>query len=117
MCRRRIVADKHRGVVGRSRGRVIHAGGDAYDEAYRLLWQRNGVTDPVYEGSLRNALFGGDRTILDTVAALVLGNVFGRFPRWNAECGMRNAEWEEGVAGCVTGDGKQGQAAGARKVA
>jgi predicted TIM-barrel fold metal-dependent hydrolase len=27
------------------------------------------------------ALFGGDRTILDTVAALVLGNLFGRFPK------------------------------------
>jgi predicted TIM-barrel fold metal-dependent hydrolase len=59
----------------------IHAGGDSYDEAYRLLWQRDGITDPVYENSLRNALFGGDRTILDTVAALILGNVFGRFPR------------------------------------
>ena len=59
----------------------IHAGGDAYDDAYRLLWQRHGVTDPVYETNLRTTLFGGDRSILDTVAALVLGNVFGRFPR------------------------------------
>jgi predicted TIM-barrel fold metal-dependent hydrolase len=59
----------------------IHAGRDAYDDAYRQLWQRNGITDPVYEMNLRTALFGGDRAITDTVVALVLGNVFGRFPR------------------------------------
>lgn len=59
----------------------IHSGGDAYDEAFRLLWQRNGITDRAYETNLQGALFGGDRAILDTVAALVLGNVFGRFPR------------------------------------
>jgi predicted TIM-barrel fold metal-dependent hydrolase len=57
----------------------VHGGGDAYDDAFRLLWQRNGVTDRVYDQALRMALFGGDRTILDTVAALVLGNLFGRF--------------------------------------
>lgn len=59
----------------------IHAGGDSYDDAFRLLWQRHGVSDPAYDTALRGALFGGDRTILDTVVALVLGNVFGRFPR------------------------------------
>jgi predicted TIM-barrel fold metal-dependent hydrolase len=59
----------------------IHAGGDSYDEVFRLLWQRNGIGDRAYETNLRGALFGGDRAILDTVAALVLGNLFGRFPR------------------------------------
>ncbi len=59
----------------------VHGGGDAYDEAFRLLWQRHGVSDRVYDQALRMALFGGDRTILDTVAALVLGNLFGRFPK------------------------------------
>ena len=46
-----------------------------------MLWQRHGVTDPAYEANLRQTLFFGDRTILDTVAALVLGNLFGRFPK------------------------------------
>lgn len=59
----------------------VHGGGDAYDDAYKLLWQRHGVSDRAYDTALRMALFGGDRTILDTVAALVLGNLFGRFPR------------------------------------
>ncbi|HVA10514.1 MAG TPA: amidohydrolase family protein [Acidimicrobiales bacterium] len=59
----------------------VHGGGDAYDDAFRLLWQRNGVSDRVYDQALRTTLFGGDRTILDTVAALVLGNLFGRFPK------------------------------------
>jgi predicted TIM-barrel fold metal-dependent hydrolase len=58
----------------------IYTGTDAYDDAYRVLYQRQGITDPVYDQALRGALFGGDRTILDTVLSLVLGNVFGRFP-------------------------------------
>src|SRR5206468_2187665 len=55
----------------------IHAGGDAYDAAFRMLYQRFGENDRVYENNLRNALYGGDRAILDTVASLVLGNLFG----------------------------------------
>jgi predicted TIM-barrel fold metal-dependent hydrolase len=59
----------------------IYTGTDAYEEAYRLLYQRQGITDPLYDRALRGALFGGDRSIMDTVIALVLGNVFGRFPK------------------------------------
>ena len=59
----------------------IHAGGDSYDAAFRLLYQRHGLTDPAYHAALQSALYGGDRSILDTVISLVLGNVFGRFPK------------------------------------
>jgi predicted TIM-barrel fold metal-dependent hydrolase len=71
----------------------IHAGGDAYDQTFQQLWQRDGITDPVYEGNLRSALFGGDRAILDTVAALVLGNVFGRFPKLRVATIELGAAW------------------------
>jgi len=57
-----------------------YGGLDAYADAFRLLWQRQGVTDRVYESNLQQA-WVGDRPMLDTALALVLGNVFGRFPR------------------------------------
>ncbi len=58
----------------------IYTGTDEYDDAFKVLYQRKGITDPYYDRALRGAMFGGDRTILDTVISLVLGNVFGRFP-------------------------------------
>ena len=57
-----------------------YGGLDAYGDAFRLLWQRNGVGDRAYEGNLQQA-WVGDRPMLDTALALVLGNLFGRFPR------------------------------------
>lgn len=58
----------------------VYSGRDSYDAAFSDLYQRKGVTDPVFDNSLKSAIFGSDRTILDTVFSLVLGNVFGRFP-------------------------------------
>jgi predicted TIM-barrel fold metal-dependent hydrolase len=58
-----------------------YAGADSYDDAFNLLWRRYGHDDRAYETNLRSALFGGDRTILDTVVSLVLANLFGRYPR------------------------------------
>ena len=57
-----------------------YGGLDAYADAFRLLWQRQGVTDRVYESNLQQA-WVGDRPMLDTALALVLGNLFGRFPK------------------------------------
>jgi predicted TIM-barrel fold metal-dependent hydrolase len=56
-----------------------YAGPDVYDESWRLLWQRYGTTDPRYEANLRLAMTF-DRGMVETVLALVLGNLFGRFP-------------------------------------
>jgi len=56
-----------------------YAGPDVYDESFRLLWQRFGTSDPGYEANLRSAMVF-DRSMIDTVLALVLGNLFGRFP-------------------------------------
>ncbi len=57
-----------------------YGGLDAYGDAFRMLWQRQGVTDRAYEANLQQALIG-DRPMLDTAIALVLGNLFGRFPK------------------------------------
>lgn len=71
----------------------IHGGTDGYDDAFKLLWQRDGVGDHAYESALRGALFGGDRTIIDTIVALVLGNLFGRFPRLRIATVELGAAW------------------------
>lgn len=61
---------------------IYHAYGgvDAYESAFRSLWQRYPATDETYEHNLLTAWIG-DRPMLDTALALVLGNLFGRFPR------------------------------------
>ena len=60
---------------------VYHAygGTDRYADAFRLLWQRYGISDRAYEANLQQAWIA-DRPMLDTALALVLGNLFGRFP-------------------------------------
>jgi predicted TIM-barrel fold metal-dependent hydrolase len=57
-----------------------HAGPDAYDDSFRMAWQRFGSSDSKYEANLRSAMTF-DRPMVDTALALVLGNLFGRFPR------------------------------------
>jgi predicted TIM-barrel fold metal-dependent hydrolase len=73
----------------------IHGGGDQYDDAFGLLFQRYGVTDPAYHLNLRSALYGGDRSILDTILSLVLGNVFGRFPKLRVATVELGCAWVE----------------------
>lgn len=73
---------------------IYHAygGTDAYADAFKLLWQRYGVTDPAYESNLR-AAWVGDRPMFDTAIALVLGNLFGRFPKLRILCIELGAAW------------------------
>jgi len=73
----------------------IHGGGDQYDDAFGLLFQRYGVTDPAYHLNLQSALYGGDRSILDTMVSLVLGNVFGRFPKLRVATVELGCAWVE----------------------
>lgn len=58
----------------------VPGGPSEYDEAFSSLWLREGGTDAAYANNFRDAWIG-DRAMLDTAIALVLGNVFGRFPR------------------------------------
>jgi predicted TIM-barrel fold metal-dependent hydrolase len=54
-------------------------GPTVYQDAFDQLWGRQPVTDRRYQATLSAALIS-DRGILDTTIALVLGNLFGRFP-------------------------------------
>lgn len=56
-----------------------YAGPDQYDIAMQFLWQRQRVTDLEYQATLLRAL-RDSRPVLDTFIALILGNLFGRFP-------------------------------------
>ncbi len=56
-----------------------YAGPDRYQESFVELWQRYGVADATYENNLAAALIGY-RPMLETAVAMVLGNLFGRFP-------------------------------------
>jgi predicted TIM-barrel fold metal-dependent hydrolase len=52
---------------------------DEYARSYAAMWQRHGIGDRTYENNLELAL-NHLRPILETCLALVLGNLFGRFP-------------------------------------
>jgi predicted TIM-barrel fold metal-dependent hydrolase len=52
---------------------------DEYAHSFAAMWQRDGIGDPVYESNLELA-FNHLRPMLETCLALVLGNLFGRFP-------------------------------------
>ena len=54
-------------------------GPTVYGDTFQQMWGRTPVTDPMYQAMLSGALIA-DRGILDTTMALVLGNLFGRYP-------------------------------------
>jgi predicted TIM-barrel fold metal-dependent hydrolase len=53
---------------------------DEYEKSFATMWQRHGVGDAAYEGNLALAM-NHLRPMLETAWALVLGNLFGRFPK------------------------------------
>jgi predicted TIM-barrel fold metal-dependent hydrolase len=55
-----------------------YGGRTKYTEAFELMWGQS-KADKGYNAAL-DAAFNSDRGILETTVALVLGNLFGRFP-------------------------------------
>jgi predicted TIM-barrel fold metal-dependent hydrolase len=70
------------------------AGPDQYSRMFAQMWQQHGVSDPAYEGTLQAAMLG-HRAILETSLALVLGNLFGRFPNVKVASVELGGEWVE----------------------
>jgi predicted TIM-barrel fold metal-dependent hydrolase len=54
-------------------------GPDDYQKSFAAMWQRDGQGDATYEDNLALAI-NHLRPMLETALALVLGNLFGRFP-------------------------------------
>ncbi len=55
-------------------------GQSPYDDMFDDHWGRPATSDKGYNETLRRALFSGEKPIMDTITALVLGDFFGRFP-------------------------------------
>jgi predicted TIM-barrel fold metal-dependent hydrolase len=67
---------------------------DEYQKAFASMWQRHGQGDEAYERNLFTAM-RFYRPIHDTALALVLGNVFGRFPNLRVASVENGSAWVE----------------------
>ncbi|MBW8825701.1 MAG: amidohydrolase [Acidobacteria bacterium] len=75
---------------------AYHAGAapDPYSRMFTEMWQQHGVGDAAYEQNLMTTI-RGNRSMLDTCLALVLGNLFGRFPNVHIASIELGGEWVE----------------------
>lgn len=55
-------------------------GASPYDNMFNEFWSVSDNGDPGYRANLRQGLFPGERPVMDTLTALVLGCTFQRFP-------------------------------------
>lgn len=69
-----------------------HISDSGYNELFSAAWGEKPTPPCHFQSAFQWAVFHGDRPIMDTVAALVLGNLFGRFP------GIRIATIENGAS-------------------
>ena len=60
---------------------AFHISESGYNELYSTAWGEEPNPSSHRQSALQWTCFYGDRPIMDTVAALVFGNLFGRFPR------------------------------------
>jgi predicted TIM-barrel fold metal-dependent hydrolase len=67
---------------------------DEYEKTFAAMWQRDGQGDPAYENNLALA-FNHLRPMLETSLALVLGNLFGRFPNVRVASVELGSAWVE----------------------
>jgi predicted TIM-barrel fold metal-dependent hydrolase len=67
---------------------------DEYQRAFAQMWQRHGAGDEAYERNLFTAM-RYYRPIHDTALALVLGNLFGRFPNVRVASVENGSAWVE----------------------
>jgi predicted TIM-barrel fold metal-dependent hydrolase len=67
---------------------------DEYEKTFAAMWQRDGQGDPTYENNLALA-FNHLRPMLETSLALVLGNLFGRFPNVRVASVELGSAWVE----------------------
>jgi predicted TIM-barrel fold metal-dependent hydrolase len=58
----------------------LHIGESGYNELYSTAWGEAPNPESHRQSAFQWACFYGDRPVMDTIAALVLHNLFGRFP-------------------------------------
>jgi predicted TIM-barrel fold metal-dependent hydrolase len=59
----------------------FHIGESSYNQLYSTSWGEQPEPSAYDQSAFQWCMFYGDRPIMDTVAALILHNLFGRFPR------------------------------------
>jgi len=75
---------------------AFHIGESGYNELFSTAWGERANPPSHEQSAFQWASFYGDRPIMDTVAALTLHNLFGRFPN------VRIASIENGSLWCRT---------------
>jgi predicted TIM-barrel fold metal-dependent hydrolase len=60
---------------------AFHAGDFGYNETFGVMWGERGHRAGWELSALQQAIFSGERPVVDTLAALILHNLFGRFPQ------------------------------------
>jgi predicted TIM-barrel fold metal-dependent hydrolase len=75
---------------------VFHVGNAGYDELYSTHWGEKGKL-PVQRHSAFQMVTSKDRPIIDTLAALVLHNLFGRHPDLKVMSIENGSEWVPGL--------------------
>jgi predicted TIM-barrel fold metal-dependent hydrolase len=58
----------------------LHIGESGYNELYSTAWGEDANPESHRQSALQWSCFYGDRPIMETIAAMVLHNLFGRFP-------------------------------------
>jgi predicted TIM-barrel fold metal-dependent hydrolase len=71
-----------------------YAGRDRYGDSFATMWQHHGVGDVAYERNLAGAI-NSHRPMFETAIALVLGNLFGRFPNLRITSVELGSAWVE----------------------
>jgi predicted TIM-barrel fold metal-dependent hydrolase len=72
---------------------AFHAGDFGYNETFGVMWGERGHKAGWELSALQQAIFSGERPIVDTFAALILHNLFGRFPGLNVMTVENGSAW------------------------
>jgi predicted TIM-barrel fold metal-dependent hydrolase len=72
---------------------VFHLSESGYNELMSVQWGEQPNPNSHKQSAFQWAMFYGDRPIMDTIAALIYGNLFGRFPRLRAVSIENGTSW------------------------
>lgn len=72
---------------------AFHLSESGYNELMSVHWGEDPNPSSHRQSAMQWALFYGDRPIMDTIAALVYGNVFGRFPKLKVASIENGSSW------------------------
>ncbi len=96
---------------------AFHIGESGYNQMFSTFWGENPTPSAHQQSALQWTLFYGDRPIMDTIAALIYHNFFGRFPNikvFSVENGSGWVPYLIGAMDKMKGMGRNGPWPGGR---